>query len=161
MPENVFNILLNLFETTSQLDILYKKAFGDILIDYNYTEMHTIDFIGKTTDPNVTKIAQKLNLTKAAISKIIKKLLNKKAIEIYKNPSNKKEIYYKLTSLGIEVFNKHKNMHDNWCGRDEEFFKQFKKEDLNLTYEILLKYNEALNKRLKNIKEELKNEKNL
>lgn len=156
MHTKIFNTLLTLFETTQQLDVLYKKAFGDVLGNYSYTEMHCIDCIGKTHNPNVTKIAQNMNLTKAAISKIIKKLLLKKSIEIYKSSNNKKEIYYKLTQTGQEVFEKHLVMHEIWCNKDEKFFKQFSKKELEITLDILLKYSKSLQNRLDNIKENLK-----
>ncbi len=156
MHNSILNTLLNIFENTEQLDVLYKRAFGDILIDYTFTEMHCIDCIGKLENPNVTKIAQNLNLTKAAISKIIKKLLAKNAIQGYKNPDNNKEIYYKLTSTGQEVFNKHLSMHEIWCNKDKNFFSQFDKKDIETTLNILTKYNECLQTRLENIMEDLK-----
>ena len=150
------DIFLKLFETMQQLDVCYKKAFGDILNTYTISEMHIVDFIGKSENPNVTKIASALNLTKAAVSKSIKKLINRKALELYKSPENKKEIYYKLTSVGVDVFNKHLKMHKNWCAKDIEFFNQFSKDDLEKTYNILLNYDKLLKKRLENIKENLK-----
>jgi len=156
MHTDILNTLLSLFETTNKLDGAYKETFGDILAEYTYTEMHCIDCIGKIKNPNVTKIAQSLNLTKAAISKSIKKLLTKKSIKTYKNPDNKKEIYYKLTEIGKEVFEKHSVMHELWCTKDEEFFKKFNKRDLEITLKVLIEYNKTLKSRLKNIKEDLK-----
>ncbi len=156
MQDKILNTLFNLYDLTSQLDILYKEEFGDILTHYTYTEMHTIDAIGKIENPNVTKISKYLNLTKAGISKTIKKLAEKKTIEIYKIPDNKKETYYKLTKVGQEVFDKHLKMHKNWCEKDKTFFKQFNKKELETTYEVLNKYTKALQTRLENIKESLK-----
>lgn len=156
MQTKILTALLSLFDTTTQLEGLYKETFGDILVDYTYTEMHCIDCIGKIENPNVTKIALAMNLTKAAISKSIKKLIKKEAIEVYKAPENKKEIYYKLTETGQEVFNKHLSMHKNWCTKDEEFFKQFKADDLERFYNILSKYTKTLQIRLENLKEDLK-----
>ncbi len=156
MYDEILNTLFTLFETTNQLDILYKEEFGDILKQYTYTEMHCIDCIGKLENPNVTKIAQQLNLTKACISKIIKKLIEKKSIEIYKNPDNKKETYYKLTSIGQEVYFNHLKMHKTWCEKDKSFFNKFKKKELEITFEILKKYTELLQIRLESIKENLK-----
>ena len=156
MHDNILNTLFNLYDITNQLDVLYKEEFGDILKDYAYTEMHCIDSIGKIENPNVTKIAQHLNLTKAGVSKIIKKLIKKKSIEIYKSPDNKKETYYKLTEIGMEVFNKHLKMHANWCEKDKAFFKQFNKKELEITFEVLNKYTKLLDTRLKSIKENLK-----
>lgn len=156
MHDKILNTLFNLFDITNQLEILYKEEFGDILTNYTYTEMHTIDSIGKLENPNVTKIALNLNLTKAAISKIIKKLAEKKAIEIYKNPDNKKETYYKLTKIGKEVFDKHLKMHESWCEKDKALFKHFNKKELETTYEVLNKYTQSLQTRLEEIKESLK-----
>ncbi len=156
MQKNILNTLFSLYDITNQLDMLYKDEFGDILADYSYTEMHCIDCIGKIDNPNVTKIAQYLNLTKAGISKIIKKLITKKAVYIYKNPDNRKETYYKLTKIGQEVFDKHLRMHETWCEKDKFFFNQFNKKELEITYEILNKYTITLQKRLNDIKENLK-----
>ncbi len=156
MQNDILNTLFNLYDITNQLDILYKDEFGDILADYAYTEMHCIDSIGKINNPNVTKIAQSMNLTKAAISKILKKLITKKAVYIYKNPYNKKETYYKLTKIGQEVFDKHLKMHETWCEKDKSFFSQFNKKDLEITYDILNKYTKTLQSRLNDIKENLK-----
>ncbi len=156
MQTNIPNTLFTLFDITNQLDVLYKEEFGDILINYSFTEMHCIDCIGKIENPNVTKIAMYLNLTKAAISKAIKKLTDKKAVITYKNPDNKKETYYKLTQTGKEVFDKHLKMHENWCEKDKIFFKRFDKKELEITYAVLNKYAEALQERLDGIKENLK-----
>ncbi len=156
MYNEILNTLFTLFDISNQLEILYKEEFGDILIDYTYTEMHCIDCIGKIENPNVTKISKSLGLTKAAISKIIKKLTDKEAVEIYKNPENKKETYYKLTAIGKNVYEKHLKMHENWCEKDKLFFKGFKQTELKITYDILNKYTKLLQTRLEDIKEHLK-----
>ena len=156
MHDKILNTLFNLFDITNQLDVVYKEEFGDILNNYTYTEMHSIDCIGKIENPNVTKIAQSLNLTKAAISKIIKKLSDKKAIEVYKSPDNKKETYYKLTKDGREVYDKHLKMHETWCEKDRLFFEQFNNKELGITYDVLNKYTKSLQDRLESIKESLK-----
>ncbi|MCM1010253.1 MAG: MarR family transcriptional regulator [Fusobacterium sp.] len=156
MNQQILNELLSIFDITAQLDVLYKHSFGDILLDYTYAEMHCIDCIGKIENPNVTKIALTMKLSKAAISKNIKKLLARNSIETYKNPDNKKEIYYKLTPIGLDVFDKHLKMHETWYNKDNEFFKQFNKKDLEIIFNILSKYNKTLQGRLDNIKDCMK-----
>lgn len=155
MNNKILNKLISVFETMTQLDALYKQSFGDVLLDYTFTEMHCIDCIGKIENPNVTKIAREMKLTKAAISKNIKKLLSKNAIEIYKNSVNKKEIYYKLTPAGKEIYDKHLKMHEVWHNKDNEFFKQYSKEDLEILFDILSEYNKTLRERLDSIKERI------
>lgn len=156
MHEEIINTLFTLCDTANQLDLLYKDEFGGILKEYSYSEMHCIDSIGKLQNPNITKIARHLNLTKAGVSKIIKKLTDKKAVETYKITCNKKETYYKLTKTGLEVFEKHLKMHQNWHEIDKSFFEKFKKSDLETTRNVLTEYAKLLQTRLENIKENLK-----
>ena len=156
MTDDILNTLIALFDISSQLDILYKKEFGNALIDYTYTEMHCIDRIGKMPNPNVTKIASDLNLTKAAISKIIKKLIDKKAISSYKVSDNKKETYFKLTKKGRQVFDKHLVMHQKRYEKDAAFFEKFNDTDLKTAYKVVHEYTRMLQNRLDNIKENLK-----
>lgn len=152
MAESITQILIPIFEASSQLDLLYKNKFGEILNDFSFSEMHCIDCIEKIENPNVTKLAVAMNLTKAGISKLIKKLIQKKSIEIYKNPDNKKEIYYKLTEIGYKVYESHLVLHKIWCEKDEEFFEKFSKKDLEVTVKVLTKYSKFLQSCLKSMK---------
>lgn len=61
--------------------------------------MHCIEYIGKNEDSNVTNLANDFYITRAAISKLTKKL-----IESCQKPENKKEIYYKFTENGWKIF---------------------------------------------------------
>lgn len=153
MQEFVSEILLPIFEVSCELEKLYKKQFGKIVKDYSYTEMHCIDAIEKLQNPNITKIAQSMHLTKAGVSKILKKLLEKKAVEIYTNPPNKKEIYYKLTTIGKDVFKAHVKLHKIWCDKDKEFFGKLTAEEREKTFIVMEKYSNFLQERLKHVKE--------
>jgi len=77
----------------------------------NLAEVHCIDWIGMTSDANVTKVADKMSMTRGGISKITQKLLNKGLIESYQRPNNNKEIYYRLTQTGQHIYNVHKKCH--------------------------------------------------
>ncbi|MDR1082273.1 MAG: MarR family transcriptional regulator, partial [Coriobacteriales bacterium] len=98
-------------------DVLQHKNDG-ILEGLNLAEVHCIDRIGIIEKPNVTKVAKELRLTRGAISKISKKLLDKLLIESYQDPNNKKEIYFRLTKDGKTLFRKHQSRHkevrDKW-----------------------------------------------
>ena len=108
--------------------------------------MHCVDFIFKTELPNVTKLSEKMNITKGGVSKIIKKLIEKNAIESFSVDTNKKKIYYKLTNKGKEVFKLHKNIHEKWCEINLEFFKNCSKEEIKYTILFLEKYIQYLKK---------------
>ena len=73
-------------------EMLTKLTESVCLEEYSYSETHCIDYIGKTELPNVTKIADNMQMTRGAISKMTKKLLAKGLIEKYSLESNKKEI---------------------------------------------------------------------
>jgi len=79
--------------------------------EYQVSEIHCIELIGKMDDANSTKLSEAIYMTKGAVSKIIKKLLRYGAIEYYQKPKNKKKIYYKLTALGNVIDKKHEKLH--------------------------------------------------
>ena len=149
--------IISFYENIDILDKEYKSASGKILVDYKFNEMHCIDFIGKLDKPNVTKLSDNLNLTRGAVSKIIKKLVKKGAIEIYRTENNKKEIYYKLTESGRKIFLAHEKMHHEWEKEDMEYLSGIDKDELVRVCAFFDNYNKFLESRIKIMKGE-KNE---
>ena len=133
-------------------DVSHKSETEKNVSDYNFNEMHCLDFIGKAENPNVTKLSQHLNLTRGAISKIIKKLVKKNAIEIYTTESNKKEIYYKLTPTGQKVFYAHEKMHKKWNNDDLAYLSGIEEKDLLTVNNFLANYNKFTESRIKILK---------
>lgn len=147
-----------LFSIKADLDELERQSVTKIdviLQDYTFTEMHCILGIHNIKDANVTKLANAMNITKGGVSKIIKRLLKRGSIEIYTSQSNKKEVYYRLTNIGKEVYLAHETMHQNWYKQDAEFFSQFNKKDLLCVCEILSQYNGRLKRQLSNLEGDL------
>lgn len=61
--------LMNLFvKYMEKQEILSKLTEGEKLHGYNYSEIHTIAAIGDLEEPNVTNIANHMNVTRGAIS---------------------------------------------------------------------------------------------
>ncbi|WP_073150443.1 MarR family winged helix-turn-helix transcriptional regulator [Seinonella peptonophila] len=87
-----------------------------------FLEVHCIDWIEKLNDPNVTKLSKALRVTRGTISKITKKLISDGLIEKYQKEKNKKEIYYKLTEAGREIYLEHQAMHKALLEKDHAFF---------------------------------------
>nr|WP_242844782.1 MarR family transcriptional regulator [Clostridium botulinum] len=127
-------------------EILGKIAFRGEYEKYGVSEIHCIDFIGKIENPNVTKISENMNMTRGAISKICKKLLNSKLIDKYKKPENDKEIYFKLTKSGEELYKRHEIKHKKWEERNNNFFKNVDKEEQEIVASFLKKFNNFLDK---------------
>ena len=145
----IFSSLSNAFE---QLNVLFKNNADTVLLSYTFAEMHCIEQIEKIDNPNVTKISKALNFTRGGISKIIKKLISKKAIQAYKSENNKKETYYRLTPNGKIIFEAHEKLHKKWGEYDKDFYTQFSDEEIENGLNFIKKYNEHLNEIIKNFK---------
>ena len=134
------HLLTSLINALEETEELYKKQAGSVLADYTFTEMHCIEKIGKIEDPNVTKLAAAMNITRGGISRLVKKIRKKGAVAAYAFDTNKKEIYYRLTETGRKVFDAHEKIHENWRKYDESFFKQFTAEEIAFGKSFLEKY---------------------
>lgn len=108
--EQEAKILDALIRIQENLDVFEHKQDG-LLNEYSLAQVHCIDCIGTIDHSNVTKISEKMGLTRAGISKVCKKLLGKGLIESYQDPNNKKEIYFRLTEVGQSIYDKHKKIH--------------------------------------------------
>jgi DNA-binding MarR family transcriptional regulator len=73
------------------------------------SEIHTIDFIGRHPELNISELAEEMGITKSAVSQIITKLNQKKLIM---KKRYKKEVLVFLTEEGVRAFNGHKKYHE-------------------------------------------------
>lgn len=122
-------------------EMLTKLTESVCLEEYSYSETHCIDYIGKTELPNVTKIADNMQMTRGAISKMTKKLLAKGLIEKYSLESNKKEIYFRLTESGMELYKEHEKRHKLWEKRDSKFLERYSKDELGIITKFMKEFN--------------------
>lgn len=90
---------------------LFSHGKDEIFDGLSMAEVHCIDRIGSVEHANVTIVANEMDMTRGAISKITKKLLYKGMIDSYQRPGNNKEIYFMLTETGNRVFAEHKKCH--------------------------------------------------
>ena len=118
-------VLMNLFvKYMEKQEILSKLTEDEKLHGYNYSEIHTIAAIGDLEEPNVTQIANHMNVTRGAISKITKKLLEQNLIESYQLDGNKQKIFFRLTKSGQFLYDEHEKRHNLWLKRDDDFIRQ-------------------------------------
>lgn len=122
-------------------EMLTKLTENVCLEEYSYSETHCIDYIGKSELPNVTKIAENMQMTRGAISKMTKKLLAKGLIEKYTLESNKKEVYFKLTDAGMELYKEHEKRHKLWEQRDSQFLKRYSREEIAIITKFMKEFN--------------------
>lgn len=75
--------------------------------DFYYSEVHVVESIGNAGEINLTEIALALDISKSAVSKVVKKLLTRKCINKYKLPDNQKEVLFSLTEKGKDLYQAH------------------------------------------------------
>ena len=122
-------------------ELLTKLTENVCLEEYSYSETHCIDYIGKTELPNVTKIAEHMQMTRGAISKMTKKLLAKGLIDKYTLESNKKEVYFRLTKSGVELYKEHEKRHRLWEQRDSKFLERYSSEEIEIITKFMREFN--------------------
>ncbi|WP_238883579.1 MarR family transcriptional regulator [Clostridium sp. YIM B02551] len=111
---------------------------------YKPSEIHCIESIGGNIDSNVTKLAESSYMTRGAISKMTKKLMQKGVIESYQKPDNKKEIYFRLTKQGQEIYKVHEKLHKEFEERDKAVFDQVTEEQFDSMLNFIEKYSKHL-----------------
>ena len=119
------------------------------LKEYKPSEVHCIEYIGKNVDSNVTKLAESFYMTRSAMSKITKKLIEKGFIESYQKPDNKKEIYFRLTKQGKEINKIHDKLHKEFQERDKVVFEEVTEEQLDSMINFVEKYSRHLDEEIK------------
>lgn len=134
-----------------QQELLSKLTENVCLDEYGYSETHCIDYIGRLELPNVTKIAEHMQMTRGAISKMTKKLLAKGLIEKYTLETNKKEVYFKLTEQGMLLFREHEKRHKLWEKRDTQFLSRYSAEEIELLSKFMKEFNQYLGEQIKGI----------
>lgn len=147
---NKEELLLNSFrELFNKLSYLNKSKMEEKLKGYSPSEIHFIEYISKNKNCNVTKLAEAFFMTRGAISKLSKKLMDKGLIESYKREDNKKEIYFKLSEKGEKINKIHFSLHEEFQRRDKEIFDSLNDENFNFIMEFIKKYNLHLDEEIK------------
>ena len=141
----IFNRVSNRHNLIKKMDEQNYK----FMTENTFLEVHCIDYIEKIQDPNVTKLSKALRVTRGAISKTTKRLVASRAISKYQKAENKKEIYYKLTDKGKEIYLEHEAMHRTQMERDVTFFSQLSEEEKNQMIDLLNKIYGEISKELK------------
>ena len=137
--------LMNLFvKYMEKQEILSKLTEDEKLHRYNYSEIHTIAAIGDLEEPNVTQIANYMNVTRGAISKITKKLLEQNLIESYQLDGNRQKIFFRLTKSGQFLYDEHEKRHHLWLKRDDAFIKRFDSKTLEQVETFMKAFNDYL-----------------
>lgn len=143
------NKILKLFaEYLEKQDALSKLTENEKLHSFSYSEIHTVVAIGDLEHPNVTAIAERMKMTKGAISKIIKRLAKVDAVREYQLPENRQKIFYSLTEYGKFLYEEHEKRHALWLKRDNVFLAKYNKEQLDFIEQFMTDFNTYLEEQI-------------
>ncbi|MEB9381931.1 MarR family transcriptional regulator [Bacillus cereus] len=136
-------------ELYNKLVWLNKDKMEEGLKGFKSSEIHCIEYIENNADSNVTQLAEAFYVTRGAISRMTKKLIQKGLVESYQKSENKKEIYFKLTEQGKEIYKIHENLHKEFQERDKAVFEQVTEEEFDSIISFVEKYSKHLDAEIK------------
>ncbi|PZG40451.1 MarR family transcriptional regulator [Listeria ivanovii] len=151
-------VMVEIRELFNKLAWINKVKMEESLKGYKPSEVHCIEYIAKNEDPNVTKLAEAFYMTKSAISKLTKKLMEKGFIESYQKPDNKKEIYFRLTSKGSAINQVHDELHQSFRNRDKVVFEHVTDDQYAAVLNFVDEYSKHLDNEIKKIGLDIKAE---
>ncbi|MFE6073909.1 MarR family transcriptional regulator [Paenibacillus sp. NPDC057886] len=151
-------VLVGFRDLYNKLVWLNKDKMEENLKGYKPSEVHCIEYIEKNADSNVTKLAESFYMTRGAISKLTKKLIEKDLIESYQKSDNKKEIYFRLTEQGKVIYHIHEDLHNEFHERDKAVFEQVTDDQFESMLNFVDKYNRHLDAEIKKLGTDLKSE---
>lgn len=106
-----------------RLTFLEKSSFflhGDIKL--YPSEIHLMLLIGDEQASNVTEMANKLGVTKGAISQTLSRLERKGVVKKTRDPYNKNELTATFTGLGQEAIERHRELRLAFRNRYVSYF---------------------------------------
>lgn len=151
-------VIMGVRDLFNKMVWLNKFKMEESLKEYKSSEVHCMEYIGSNVDTNVTKLSEYFYMTRGAMSKLTKKLIKKGVIESYQKPDNKKEIYFRLTEQGKEVYKTHEKLHKEFQERDKAIFEQVTEEQFDSMLNFIEKYSSHLDGEIKKLGIDIKSE---
>lgn len=136
-------------EVLNKLIALNEDQMKVALAGYKSSEIHCLEYIGQHPDANLTSVAEAFYMTRGAISKLTKKMVEKDLIARYQTSENKKEVHLRLTEKGRDLFEKHEALHAGFRQRDQEVFDQVGEDALDAMIRFTTLYASHLDRQLK------------
>ncbi|MGD0279776.1 MAG: MarR family transcriptional regulator [Smithella sp.] len=137
-------ILNDVIEQTMRLINKYislEKELYNFGIDELLTpaEIHTIDCIGRNSGINVTNLAEKLGVTKGAVSQMVNKLKKKDLVTKLKDSENDRDVILLLSKKGKMAFGGHIKFHMDMYNDIMRLIENISTNEINSFMEIINK----------------------
>lgn len=116
-----------------------------IISDWTLTQLHIVAMIKEKGRANNTTLSESLNVSKPAITKAVRKLLEHHILEKVQEEDNKKEVYYLLTKSGEMLALIHARLHEQAKDRYLRIFDEFNTAEL----EVIIRFLHAITESIK------------
>ena len=128
----------------------------ELLQDTSLMMLRVLDAIGNLEPTNGITISKQFGIPKGSVSKTTRRLILKKLITTETLPNNKKEILFRLTPLGRELFHAHRAFDQQMEKGFVQFLRQYKPNELRFIVRLLQDITQAsfLNQALHSIPQE-------
>ena len=110
---------------------------AELLQDSTFMMLRVLDAIGRLEPVNGITISKQFRIPKGSVSKATRRLIAKKLIKAGPLPNNKKEILYRTTPLGKELFQAHRAFDEQMEKGFIEFLQKYDEEELRLLVRVL------------------------
>lgn len=109
----------------------------EMLRDSTITAMHVIDVIGRLEPVNGITVAEQSHIPRGTVSKVTRRLLSKNLLRTESLPNNKKEILFRLTPLGRELFQVHRAFDEQMEKGFVQFLQRYSEDELQFLVRLL------------------------
>src|SRR5215831_7677675 len=115
----------------------------EILRDSTPMTLRVIDAIGRMEPVNGITISERYRIPKGTVSKITRRLIDQKLISHERLPNNRKELLFRLTPLGRDLFDLHRTFDERMERGFIQFLRRYDAAALRLLVSVLRDATEA------------------
>ncbi|WDI03344.1 MarR family transcriptional regulator [Paenibacillus urinalis] len=112
-------------------------VIAELMKDMTVSMLHVLSAIGKLEPVNGITISKQFGFSKGNVSKITRRLADKKIIDFEYIPGNKKEVLFRTTSLGREINRLHEALHQKIDFGVHRFLQRYNEEELEFLVKVL------------------------
>lgn len=109
----------------------------EVLRDSSVTTLRVIDAIGRLEPVNGITISARFRIPKGTVSKVTRRLIARKLVSVESLPNNRKEILFRLTPLGRELFEVHRAFDEQMERGFIQFLRRYTADELRLLVRVL------------------------
>ncbi|MBB3129053.1 DNA-binding MarR family transcriptional regulator [Paenibacillus rhizosphaerae] len=113
----------------SQTDNAEIKAF---LQESTVVMLHVIDAVGRLEPVNGITISKQFDIPRGSVSKVTRRLIVLGVIQSESLPDNKKEVLFRLTPLGKDIYDLHEALHGQIERNAKRFMQRYTLDELQL-----------------------------